>query len=106
MLALIGPVSASAAQYLATFTGKVTLHAGTDTTGVFGLPHSSLSGLDYTARFVIADQTPGGIYGSNGDPAHYFQYHGDGAFIAPVTGSITINGVTQTVRRNAPYISG
>jgi hypothetical protein len=89
--------SATAAEYLITYTG--TVRNSLDRTGVFGGSGNSLNGLSFTSVFTLNDaiQNPGsgvqpggrawGCFGgsanANGGPP-------------PVTATLTINGVTRT----------
>jgi len=90
-LATCLPASAASAAILnITYSGSV--NQGDDETGVFGLAGQSLAGQAFTAKFVVDTDKPGALHQSD---VWYDMLYGNGAG-SPVSGALTINGVTET----------
>jgi len=86
-----------AATYIITYTGHVS--SGYDRTGVFGTPDRDLSGSAYTSKYFLTFPTLGAYY-SSAVPA-VLTYGGSQVGLpSPLTGSLTINGVTKSIAGN------
>ena len=96
----IGVSSARADLYTATYTGTLTGNAQ-DVTGLFGTAGASLSGLNYTAVYLIDDSLAGAV-----PYVGVFDAYTSGSYVQggaqnnttdlPVSATITINGLTQS----------
>jgi hypothetical protein len=92
-LALATCLSASAASAtILTITYSGSVNQGDDETGVFGLAGQSLVGQTFTAKFVVDTAKPGALHQTD---VWYDMFYGNGA-ASPVSGALTINGVTET----------
>jgi len=85
---------ASAASYLITYEG--TVYDSNDMTGVFGGSGSSLDGMAYTAVYTLTLPMAGVLTNDDGRSA---SARGGSVYgvPSPMSGSLTINGVTQTI---------
>lgn len=102
--ALLAAAPAAANVYLATYTGVLigNSYASYDVSGVFGTPGLALAGLNYRAQYRIDDglaNTPIYIGPDAGGYRDVSRLLGGAAYgtTAPVTATITINGVTVAV---------
>jgi PEP-CTERM motif len=88
--------SATAAEYLITYTG--TVRNSVDLTGVFGGSGNSLNGLSFTAVFTLTDPNPGGQILTDGMT---FRQSSGGTSLgntpSPLSAFLNINGVTQQI---------
>jgi PEP-CTERM motif len=84
--------SATAAEYLITYTGIV--RNSVDWTGVFGGSSNSLNGLSYTSVYTLTDPNPGGTIINGGILGQSIGGSINGRPV-PVTATLTINGITQ-----------
>ena len=95
--ALLGSVSiiqpANAATFL--FTYKGTVSSGSDDANVFGLgPGANIIGHAFTSVYTVTYPSPGGLFYSSA--SLHVLYGGDYFAVPnPVSGRITINGVTR-----------
>ena len=98
--ALFSAGQAGATVYGAQYTGIVT--SGYDLTGLFGTANASLNGKAYTETFLI-DTSAGGFFSSTAPNASYQKDLGGtvNGFLASVSASITINGITQSLNGNS-----
>jgi len=90
--AIIQP--ASAATYLITYTGTVS--SGVDSTGVFGTKWTNLAGNSFTVVYTLTSPQPGSETYSSG-PTAYARGGSSSGTISPVSATITIKGITQTI---------
>ena len=108
-LAVAAP--ASAAITIATYTGHFTGGAETsiDVTGLFGAPFTPLGGTAYKAVFRIDDTLPGApVYVPISQYTDGTKIQGGsdyGTNVLPVSGTITINGRTQSFLGNAASVA-
>lgn len=87
-----------AANYQFTYDGHIT--SGFDSTGTFGQVQS-LGGLPFLATFVLTIPTAGALVDTNG--TSFLTVNGGanfGTVATPLTGTITINGVTRASSGN------
>ena len=101
LAAMALPATANAAVYLITYTG--TVGGGSDINGEFGTAGASLGGLAFTALFTLTDPTPGAGVTNDGIRGEIYggTNYGSLDLTPPVSGEITINGVTRTVEGTA-----
>ena len=97
---LIGVSAARAGLYTATYTGTLTGDAQ-DVTGLFGAAGSSLSGLDYTAVYLIDDSLAGavpyvGVLDAYTTGSYVQGGSQNNSTALPVSATLTINGQTQS----------
>ena len=85
---------ASAATYLITYTGTVS--SGVDSTGVFGTKWTNLAGNNFTVVYTLTSPQPGSETYSAG-PTAYTRGGSSSGTISPVSATITIKGITQTI---------
>lgn len=94
VLALSLAAPASAAQYLASYSGRVT--SGVDHAGVFGTPGADLAGQDFSIDYTLAFPFPDGILVQpQFHQDHFSQAVSGGALIGvpgPLSATITIAG--------------
>ncbi len=96
-LALALPHQVNAATVVITYQGIV--DSGFDITGVFGQAGQDLTGLSYTSVYTLTEPTPGAIVVNDGTSGS--TYGGTNYGVAsPVSATITINGITQSVAGN------
>jgi hypothetical protein len=92
--AIAASTSAHAATIIITYSGII--NAGYDVTGVFGSAGQNLTGISYTSVYTLTDPTPGAIV--NDDGISSSTYGGTNYMVpTPVSGNITINGVTRNI---------
>lgn len=93
-LALVWSSAASATILVATYTGTVS--SGFDQIGLFGAPDSSLAGEAYVARYTY--DTSLGVHDTS--LPDFDEVVGGGGccgIASPISGTLTINGMTQSV---------
>jgi PEP-CTERM motif len=95
--AFVVPASAQAATVVITYSGVIL--EGLDVTGVFGTAGQNLTGIGYTSVYTLTDSVPDVIINDDGSAASI--YGGSNYGVAtPVSVTLTINGITQSVGGN------